>query len=127
MFKLPVFVVASALLLTVSAPSFAKTESITGKIVDQTCYTKDMANNAGVDHKMPADTKDCAVMCAKKGMPLALLTSDGKVYQIAGDLADNRNAKLIPHLSHTVTITGDTMNMDGKMMIQGSEMKMVSK
>jgi hypothetical protein len=39
---------------------------------------------------------------------LALLTSDGKVYQIAGDLADN-NAKLIPHLTHTtVVITGDT-------------------
>jgi hypothetical protein len=90
------------------------------------CYTKDKANNAGMDHKMPADTKDCATACAKQGRPLALLTSDGKVYEIAGALA-NKNEKLIPHITHTVSITGDTMEMGGKMMIHGSELKMVSK
>jgi len=36
---------------------------------------------------------------------LAVLTSDGKVYEIAGGLAENNNAKLIPHIAHTVTIT----------------------
>lgn len=116
-----VFVVAAA------APAFAKTETITGKIVDVNCYMKDKANNTGVDHKMPADTKDCAIACAKKGQPLALLTSDGKVYAIAGALAENNNAKLAPHVSHTVSITGDTMEMGGKLMIHGSDLKMVSK
>ncbi len=118
---------AAALLLAASAPAFAKTESVTGKIVDMSCYMKDKANNAGVDHKMPADTKDCAIACAKKGRPLAVLTSDGKVYQIAGGLAENNNEKLVPHLAHTVTITGDTMEADGKLMIHASELKMVSK
>jgi hypothetical protein len=79
-------------LLAASAPAFAKTESVTGKVIDMTCYMKDKANNAGMDHKMPADTKDCAAACAKKGQPLALLTSDGKVYEIAGGLAENNNA-----------------------------------
>ena len=111
----------------VSVPAFAKTETVKGQIVDQACYTKDMVNNKGVDHKMPADTKDCAIACAKKGQPLALLTSDGKVYTIAGDLAANNNAKLIPHLSHTVEITGDTMDMNGKMMITAADVKMISK
>ena len=58
---------------------------------------------------------------------MALLTSDGKVYEIAGGLAENNNAKLIPHLAHTVTITGDTMETNGKMMIHASALKMVSK
>jgi hypothetical protein len=111
----------------VSVPAFAKTETVKGQIVDQTCYTKDKVNNKGVDHKMPADTKDCAIACAKKGQPLALLTSDGKVYAIAGDLAANNNAKLIPHISHTVEITGDTMDMNGKMMITAADVKMISK
>src|SRR5437870_1284282 len=119
-------VVTSVFVAALAAPAFAKTETITGKVVDMSCYTKDKANNAGMDHKMPADTKDCATACAKQGRPLALLTSDGKVYEIAGALADNKNEKLIPHITHTVSITGDTMEMGGKMMIHGSELKMVS-
>jgi hypothetical protein len=114
-------------LVLVSVPAFAKTETLTGQIVDQNCYTKDKVNNKGVDHKMPADTKDCAAACAKKGQPLALLTSDGKVYTIAGGLAADNNAKLIPHISHTVEITGDTMDMNGKMMITSAAVKMISK
>lgn len=120
-------IATTALLLVVWSPAFAKTESVTGKIVDMNCYMKDKTNNAGMDHKMPADTKDCALACAKKGQPLALLTTDGKVYEIAGGLAENNNAKLIPHITHTVTITGDTMEMSGKLMIHASELKMVSK
>lgn len=111
----------------VSVPAFAKTETVKGQIVDQTCYTKDSVNNKGVDHKMPADTKDCAIACAKKGQPLAILTADGKVYTIAGALAADNNAKLIPHISHTVEITGDTMDMNGKMMITAADVKMISK
>jgi hypothetical protein len=45
----------------------ATTETVTGQIVDQDCYMKDKVNNKGVDHKMPADTKDCAIAWAKKG------------------------------------------------------------
>jgi len=123
-------VLASAMVVgvvLVSVPAFAKTETLKGQIVDQNCYTKDMVNNKGVDHKMPADTKECAIACAKKGQPLALLTSDGKVYTIAGGLAADNNAKLIPHISHTVEITGDTMDMSGKLMITSAAVKMISK
>jgi hypothetical protein len=121
------FVVAASLAAVSIAPLSAKTETIKGQIVDQTCYMKDTVNNKGVDHKMPADTKDCAIACAKKGSPLALLTSDGKVYTIAGDLAKDNNAKLVAHVGHTVEITGDTMDMSGKMMITAAELKMVSR
>ena len=118
---------AVGFVVAVSVSLSAKTETIKGQIVDQACYMKDKANNKGVDHKMPADTKDCAISCAKKGNKLALLTSDGKVYEIDGGLAENNNAKLIPHVSHMVEITGDTMDMGGSLMITASDLKMVSK
>ena len=49
-----------------------------------------------------------------RGTPLALLTEDGKLYQITGGLAADMNAKLIPHIAHTVEITGDVTDKDGK-------------
>jgi hypothetical protein len=120
-------VIAVAFVVASAAPAWAKTETIKGRVVDQSCYLKDKASNAGVDHKMPADTKDCAIACAKKGQPMALLTADGKVYAIAGDLAANNNAKLLPHVAHMVEITGDTMDMSGSMMITAADVKMISK
>src|SRR5262245_25677853 len=76
--------VVAAFMLTMFLPSVGGAETVKGQIVDQACYLKDKTNNVGKDHKMPADTKDCAVGCAKQGNPLALLTADGKLYQIAG-------------------------------------------
>jgi len=121
-------VAAGAFLVALSAPAFAKTDTVTGQIVDESCYKMDKSNT-GKDHKMPhGDTKDCAIACAKQGQPLALVTSDGKVYEIAGGLAADKNAKLIPHIAHTVEITGDVMDHgSGKMMISSDSLKMVSK
>ena len=115
----------AAVVLAFSAPVFA--ETVKGQIVDMACYNADKSNT-GVDHKMPkGDTKDCAIGCAKAGRPLAILTADGKVYTIAGGLAADKNAKLIPHVAHTVEITGDVMDHDGAMMITADSLKMISK
>ena len=111
----------------VAAPAFSAMETVTGTVVDQNCYTKDKANNLGVDHKMPADVTACAVACAKKGQPLALVTKDGKMHTIAGGLAANNNAKLVPHVGHTVSITGDVVAKGNSSTITSSELKMVSK
>jgi hypothetical protein len=118
---------AAAFVLALGAPAFAKTETIKGQVVDESCYKMDKSNT-GNDHKMPkGDTKDCAIGCAKAGRPLALLTSDGKVYEISGGLAANKNEKLIPHIAHTVEITGDVMDHGDKMMITADALKMISK
>src|SRR6266849_3728850 len=115
-----VFIVALA------APAFAATQTITGHLIDESCYKMDKSNT-GVDHKMPkGDTKDCAIACAKGGRPVALLTSDGKIYTVTGDLAADKNAKLVPHMSHTVALTGDVTDKDGKMMISAANLKMIS-
>jgi hypothetical protein len=126
--KILIGVSLAAFALILAAPAMAKEETVTGKIVDMSCYNADHSNT-GVDHKMPkGDTKDCAIACAKAGRPLALLTTDGKVYEISGGLAAEKNAKLIPHITHTVSITGDVMDHGGgKMMIAADNLKMVSK
>src|SRR5258707_8612559 len=117
----------AAFVVALTAPAFAATETVKGQVVDMGCYKADKSNT-GVDHKMPkGDTKDCALGCAKAGQPLALLTSDGKVYQIAGGLAADKNAKLIAHISHTVEVTGDVMDHGDKMMIMADSLKMVGK
>ena len=117
----------AAFVLALAAPAFAATETVKGQIVDEACYKMDKSNT-GVDHKMPkGDTKDCALGCAKAGRPMALLTSDGKVYELTGGLAADKNAKLIAHISHTVEVTGDVMDHDGKMMIAADSLKMISK
>jgi hypothetical protein len=118
---------AVAFVLALGAPAFAKTETVKGQIVDAACYKMDKSNT-GNTHKMPkGETEDCAVGCAKAGRPMALLTSDGKVYEISGGLAADKNAKLIPHISHTVEITGDVMDHGGSMMISADSLKMISK
>jgi hypothetical protein len=118
---------AGVFVVALSAPAFAATETVRGQVIDEDCYSKDKANNKGNDHKMPADTANCAVGCAKTGAPMALLTADGKVYTIKGDLSANKNAKLVPHVTHTVEITGDVTTANGKMSIAAADLKMVSR
>jgi hypothetical protein len=117
-----------ALVVAVSAPALAKTETVKGQVIDQSCYRMDKAN-MGLDHKMPkGETKDCAIACAKAGRPMAILTSDGKVYELSGGLAADKNAKIIPHIGHTVEVTGDVMDHgNGQLMIMADSLKMISK
>jgi len=117
----------AALVVAFAVPTFATPETVKGQIIDGACYKMDKSN-VGLDHKMPkGDTKDCAAICAKAGHAMSLLTSDGKVYELTGGLAADNNAKIIPHLSHTVEITGDVTEKDGKIMLAADAVKMVSK
>lgn len=125
--KLLVGLFVAAVVVALVAPVFAATETVTGRIVDESCYLKDKVNNVGLNHKMPADVTDCALACAKKGRPMALLTTDGKVYTLAGGLAAENNAKLVPHINHVVTVTGDVATKDGKSTITSDAVKMVSR
>jgi hypothetical protein len=119
--------IVAAFVVALGAPAFAATQTIAGQLIDQSCYKMDKSNT-GVDHKMPkGDTKDCAIACAKGGQPVALLTSDGKIYTVTGDLAADKNAKLVPHMSHKVELTGDVTEKGGQMMIAASSLKMVSR
>lgn len=108
-------VAATTFVVTMGVTAFAKTETVKGQLIDQECYL--------MEKKVEADAT-CAVQCAKSGKPVALLTSDGKVYQVTGGLAANKNAKLTAHMQHTVQITGDVTTKDGKLSIAADALTM---
>lgn len=113
---------ALALVAAVAAPAFAADTTIKGELVDQACFISKKEAGRGADHK------DCATSCAKRGQAVALATADGKLYTVTGDLAADKNAKLVDHMSHTVEITGEvSTDKDGKMSIAGKTLKMAEK
>jgi hypothetical protein len=94
-----------------TAPAFAKTDTVTGEVISLSCYFRNKANvgKAGMI---------CALATVKyEGNPVGLLTADGRVYQMAGGLVANNNAKMVPYLGHTVTVTGDVSETKGHMMM----------
>ena len=114
--------VVTAFVALFGTSSWAKTMTVKGQVVDEGCSLREMGQKGG-DPKA-AEMDQCAIDCAKRGEPVALLTADGKVYRISGGLAANNNAKLIAHMGHTVEITGDVTEKDGKVLIAANELKM---
>ena len=109
----------SLILLGAAAPTFAA--DVTGELVDQTCYMKDKHKNIGVGHQ------DCATLCALKGQTLAVVTDSGEVIAITGDLTANKNAQMVPHMSHRVVVSGEISEKDGAKMINGTQIRMAAK
>ena len=114
-----------------TAPLYAKTETVTGQVIDLACYAMDKGD-VGMDHKTqggatrPNVGLACAYSCVRwQGMPAGLLTSDGKLYQIVGGLAANSNAKIAPYLTRTVTITGEVTRKDVVTLIAADAVKVV--
>jgi len=85
-----------------------QTESLQGHIIGMTCYLKHEAK--GEKHR------DCAIDCAKKGLPLGLLTQDGTIYQIMGKGHDDLksvNEKLLSYIEYDVIAQGETFEKGG--------------
>jgi hypothetical protein len=112
-------------LLLLSATSTLAAE-VTGVLVDEACYIKEKA--AGTNSQLKGEDVACAQSCAKSGNSVALVTDKGEVYQVMamGALAGDKNAKLVPHMTHKVVLTGDLVDgKDGKKMIHATALKMV--
>ena len=122
-----VLVISAAAILAFSV-SVVRAAEVTGVLVDKACYLQDKANTTNA-HKGMGET--CAQACAKKGGTVALVTEKGDVYDVMtmGSLAGENNAKLVPHMSHTVTLTGDVVDSQDKKtkMIHATALKMISK
>jgi hypothetical protein len=101
------------------APAFAATETVTGEVVSLSCYFQNKKNvgKAGLL---------CAEATVKyEGNPVGLVTADGKVYQLAGALVADNNARVVPLLSHIVTVTGEVSRKAGVMVISADEVRNV--
>ncbi|MGH7539899.1 MAG: hypothetical protein ACRELC_02765, partial [Gemmatimonadota bacterium] len=88
----------------VASPAMAQEQpaprTISGQVVDMTCYL-----NMGLKG---ADHKQCAELCAKAGLQLGILGSDGRLYLATdqGMPAPDVNPKLIPFAEEQVRVTG---------------------
>jgi hypothetical protein len=109
-----VLALASAALFAADSPSSKKGEAkatpksmtVTGEIVDLGCYLSEGAK--GEAHK------GCATMCLSNGMPMGLLTKEGKLYllTLSHDNADPYNAAK-KMAAEQVTVTGMAAERDG--------------
>jgi hypothetical protein len=101
-------VLVPALLLAGDAP---QTVTITGEVVDTTCYL--LHDGHGPEHA------DCAVTCVKAGAPAAIL--DDKTQELVYPLSaaseahhhERPDAALLPLVGKRVRVTGRTVRRGG--------------
>jgi len=67
-----------AMMLSAQDKEMAKSESITGTLVDLKCYAA-----AGLTTNDHGSMKGCGEACAKGGLPVALLDANKKVHMLA--------------------------------------------
>jgi hypothetical protein len=76
-------------------------KTIEGTLVDTKCYTMN-PKNVGNDHMSPNGVlPNCASACAKMGIPVAILTADGKVFTLAVPAA-----QLADYMAKEARVTG---------------------
>ena len=97
------FVVAAALFAHEGHDG--KPITVVGQVVDTGCYLHH--DSKGADHA------DCAKMCAKAGVPLAILDGKGKLYLPIADDHKNQNLKLMPFIEKKVKVTGTSYEKGG--------------
>lgn len=87
-------------------------KTLSGTVIDVSC--KFGQGLSGADHKM------CAEVCADRGIPLAILGDDGKLYLATspGMPGDAQNAKLKPFAEQHVTVSGKVFAAAGASAIQ---------
>jgi hypothetical protein len=118
-------------LASMGVPLAGEVQTITGTVVDLSCYAVNKADR-GMHHLTQGGATppnvgfECAYSCVRwQGMPAGLLTDDGTVFQIEGGLRANSNAKIAPHLTHRVSITGNVTELDGVLLLEADDVKMV--
>ena len=101
----------AAALLLLTLPLFGhklkgtKTITITGNVVGTACYLGH--NSQGEGHT------DCAIQCAKAGVPLAILDSESKTLYLPLSGHHGANDKLLEYAEKTVRVTGKAIDKNG--------------
>jgi hypothetical protein len=85
--------------------------TLTGEVIDLSCRLGQ--GLGGADHKM------CAEVCSDRGLPLAILGSDGNVYVpiSTGMPGDAQNGRLKAFAEQQVRVTGRVVNQHGQRAI----------
>jgi len=91
--------------------------TVKGTVVDVSC--KFGQGLSGAEHRM------CAQVCADKGIPLAILGDDGKLYvpTSASMPGDGQNGRLKEFAEERVTVSGKVFDAGGAHAIQITSIK----
>jgi hypothetical protein len=89
----------------------APTMTVNGYVLDSSCaFTQAL--------KKPI-SKECAILCAKGGSQLVVLSDDGVIYWPISDVmpATSQNARLLPFAGEKVAVTGKIYQYSGSRAI----------
>jgi hypothetical protein len=107
----------------VLAQQKGKQITIVGEVVDSQCYITGLTGPG-----MGADHKECALSCAKGGIPLSILEDrTGKLY-LAGQTKKamaGANELLMPYVAEKVKVTGRVFEKGGMKMVLISKVSKV--
>jgi hypothetical protein len=118
--NLVALILGAVVVVTLAVPLFAAEMTIKGEVVDVACSTDKKEAGRGAAHA------SCAMVCAKKGQPVGILTADA-VYTVTGDYAANNNAKLLDFVAKNVIVTGTVSEKDGVRSMNVKSIKLVVK
>lgn len=94
--------------------------TVQGEVVDLACSISKGEAGRGEAHGA------CAMVCAKRGDQMALLTADD-VYVIEGDYTAHNNAKLLDFVARQVEAKGTVSEKDGRKTINIAAMMVLKK
>jgi len=110
---------AAACVAALAFPAFAADMTIKGEVVDIACATSKKEAGKGAGHAT------CAMVCAKKGQPVGILTADA-IYAVTGDYTANTNAKLLDFVAKNVIASGAVTEKDGVKSINIKSIKLAN-
>ena len=114
-----VVVLAMIAALAVRTSGQGETITVTGTLIDLYCYAQDK-NDTGMNH---GQEKECAWACVKyTGMPVGVLTAEGRTYEITGSWVANNNAKIAQYITQKARVTGPVSLRDGMATINATEL-----
>lgn len=111
--------VVASLALPGFAAGVAAEMTVKGEVVDVACSLAKKDAGKGAGHA------NCAMVCAKKGQPVGILTADA-VYNVVGDYAANNNAKMLDFVAKNVIVTGEVTEKDGVKSINVKSIKLAN-
>ena len=79
--------------------------TLIGTVIDTGCYM--IHDGSGPEHEK------CARVCAKKGIPLAIVDDAGKVWLPLGADHKNPNTQLMPFIEKKVKVTATAVDRGG--------------
>jgi hypothetical protein len=94
-------------------PLPGKVITLVGEIVDYSCYLQ--LGKHGTKHR------DCGQKCVRNGMPIGLLTKDGKLYLLMEEEHDQRRDGLtnfrqaaVDNMAYVMEVTGTMSEVEGQ-------------